>query len=323
MSTMNPTQLPPARTAPDEKDNSLDARIWRAEQRLIAREQRLRGHAQELTRRVKRVMEPQRLLVPVATAGVAAVALLGLWRSRRGPARAMGAMPFSGTHAAGGAGGTSTTGSGGQPAHRGELPWVRMLGLAWPLMPARLRERVSPATATTVLGFGLPIVERLLAKRTAPPLATMASVDLVQFAGTWFEVAHLPQPLQRRPAVPPRVRYLPRRDGRIDVLTRERTGDDDAPSSTQALAQPVPGSGGARLKITTWPPALQWLQMAWSDHWILHVDDDYTEALVGNPSRDRLVLLSRRRTLRPARVNALVQIAQDRGFAVERLQFFD
>ena len=84
-----PPPTPPAKSAPDAADDSLDARIWRVEQRLIAREQRLRVHAQDVTQRVQRGLAFKRYLVPAATAGVAVVTLFGLWRGRRGPARAL------------------------------------------------------------------------------------------------------------------------------------------------------------------------------------------------------------------------------------------
>jgi apolipoprotein D and lipocalin family protein len=199
------------------------------------------------------------------------------------------------------------------------LPWVRLLGLAWPLLPRGWTERLSPGAASTVLSVGVPLAERLLSPRPLPPLATMPQVDLMRFSGRWFEVARLPSPAQPRCLGSPSRQYVPRFDGRI--VMQQRCVTPRGLRVVNGMARLLPGSGGARLQVSHWPPALRWLPMAWHDHWILHVDDDYAEALVGSPKRDTLWLLSRRRTLPPQRVKALVQIAQDRGFAVDRLVF--
>ena len=52
-----------------------------------------------------------------------------------------------------------------------------------------------------------------------------------------------------------------------------------------------------------------------------YADAGYDEAVIGSTSRDALWLLSRRPRLAPERRQALVQLARDRGFDVERLRF--
>ena len=84
--------------------------------------------------------------------------------------------------------------------------------------------------------------------------------------------------------------------------------------------QAVPGSRGTRLRVSRWPEPLQWLSHAWSDLAVLHVDEGYEEALIGSPSRDTLWVLSRRPSLDAARRQALLLIARDRGFAVDKLR---
>ena len=91
--------------------------------------------------------------------------------------------------------------------------------------------------------------------------------------------------------------------------------------SRRGRARVVPGSDGGRLEVSFWPSWLRGLPAAWSDYWILHLDDDYTEALVGTPGREFLWLLSRRPTLPAERVEAMTQFARGLGFAVEHLQF--
>ncbi len=198
--------------------------------------------------------------------------------------------------------------------------WVRLIGLAWPLLPAHWRARVSPLTASAVMSIGLPLVERALGGRTGPDPVTAPQVDLWRYAGTWYEVARLPTPFEGPCAGQPQAHYTLRADGSLDVENRCR----DAQGlwrSASGSARVVPGSAGAKLRVSLWPAAWRWLPLAWADYWILHVDDHYSEALVGDRHRHTLWLLSRRPTLPEARLQHLRQLALQQGYAAERLQF--
>jgi len=139
-------------TAPDMLD--LDARIAEAEQRLVRREARLRRRWTALGERVKEAARPQRMLAPAA--GLAAL-LLTLWWLRR-PAPAAAAQHRS-------------------RDDRPGLPWLRLAGLAWPLLPERWRARVPPALAETAVVFG-PWVLGLLGRRRRARFATTAEGPL-------------------------------------------------------------------------------------------------------------------------------------------------
>lgn len=286
----------PASLSRTDPDDDIDARILHVEQRLIAREENLRRNATALGVQLKRRFSPRQLLVPVGGGLLAVAALVALWR--RPAAVARGAQT--------------------QSPPRAGIPWVRLLGLAWPLLPARWRAHVSPAAASSLVTLGLPFVEVLLnTGRSHAPLETVAEVDLARLSGRWFLVGELP-PAHGGPAEqPPELGLLPREDGRLDLL--QRRIDASGTHGSEALVEAVAGSQGGRLRISHWPEALRWLPMAWTEHGVLHVDADYEEALIGSVGRDSLWLLSRCPTLAPERRQALAQIAQDRGFAADRL----
>jgi lipocalin len=54
---------------------------------------------------------------------------------------------------------------------------------------------------------------------------------------------------------------------------------------------------------------------------VLHLDDAATELLFGSPERDRLRLWARQPNLPRARLEALLALARERGFDVDRLCF--
>jgi apolipoprotein D and lipocalin family protein len=292
-------QQPPLEPLP------LDERIRRAELRLIAREDTLRRRIDRLGHRLHEVTRPKRFIAP-AIGGL--VALLAIGLLLRGRGRPMAARSAR-------AGGAIDPRAAGV---RSDVPWVRLLGLAWPLLPAAWRSRVSPTTAATVLGIGLPVLERLVAGQQHAPLPTVQQIDLRRYAGTWHEIARLPESFEAACDGQPSAHYALRGD-RIEVINRcpGRAGRERV---SRGVARVVPGSGNAKLKVTMLPSWLQWLPFAWADYWVLYVDERYDAALIGHPDRRHLWILSRSRSMRPEQLAALMRFAGDLQFPVERLQ---
>jgi apolipoprotein D and lipocalin family protein len=304
-----PPALPvdPSRSTPPEK-LSLDARIEAVEVRLRARDDQVRERFSALVQRARRAAEPRRLVVPAL--GLVLALAGGWWLLRHGMASLRPQRPPSAVSGAGRRGPATDT-----------MPWVRMLGFAWPLLPAAWRGKLNPATTSALMTVGLPMVERLMGARgraSGPPLRTALHVDLARYAGTWHEIARLPNRFESRCAGQPSATYTPRGET-IEVINRCLTRQ-----GTEKLAHGVariePDSGGAKLSVNFLPAWLHWLPFGWGDYWILFVDDAYSVAVVGNPSRDGLWILARERQLDAATLQALVDVAGEQGFAVNRLE---
>lgn len=295
----------------------LDERIRMAEIRLVGREENLHRRAEQFGRRLDHATRHRHMALPIAGA-VVSLGVAALFASRHH--RAPGGAQLS----------KAVARSPGQGAG-----WVRLLGLGWPLMPASVRSRVNPAAATTVLTVGLPLVEGWLAQRrgltaeAAAPLVTMPRVDLARYAGHWYEVARLPTTFESACEGQATATYRPVGNapgGPVLEVVNQCPARDGSVQEARGVARAVPGSGGGRLKVNLLPDWLQWLGIfpfAWSDYWILHVDDHYTEALVGDPGRSRLWVLSRRPELSPERTQALIERARQQGFPVDKLVFPD
>lgn len=296
-----PAGLPPT----DAPHADLETRIRQAELRLITREENLRRGVRVLSQRVREQMQPRKLLLPAVGAGAALVGLGALW--------ARGRVPAGATRVGRGAAGAG----GPPPPRRGEMPWVRLVALGWPLLPVHWRNRISPATASTIVALGLPLAERLVG-RPKVPLDAVPQVDLARCTGRWTVVASTGRGQAGAP-----LDIALRRDGALEgVLQPEAPVGADKPAAPVTLtAHPVPGSHGARLEVSAWPEWLQWLPQAWTERVVLHVDERCNELLVGSPARDVLLVLARRPRLAPSRLQALLMVARDQGFDVERLRF--
>ena len=191
-------------------------------------------------------------------------------------------------------------------------PWMGLLGLVVPLLPVRWRSRLNPATVSTVMAIAGTLLAKLRERRENPPLITAGPITPGVLDGTWYELARLGTHPQRDPAaaLAATVSFTARADGRMDVQIA---------GAPPAVAEPLPGSGGAKLRVSHWPAALLSLPIAWRELWVLHVDEERGELLLGSPTRDTLQLLAREPQLNPDRRAHLLGLARDRGFAVERL----
>lgn len=145
---MTETLPPPAPQPPEARPPvtmgglaELDQRVLEAERRLVAREAALHHRVRCLRQRARG--EPRRLLGPVAVTVAALAGLLWWRRSRRRP----------------GAPGTAAA------AQSGGADWMRYVGLAWPLLPARWQSRVSPAAAVALVSLVAPLLARVFRRR--------------------------------------------------------------------------------------------------------------------------------------------------------------
>jgi apolipoprotein D and lipocalin family protein len=75
----------------------------------------------------------------------------------------------------------------------------------------------------------------------------------------------------------------------------------------------------SRLKVRFAPAFLSFLPFVWGDYWIVELDQDYRHALVAEPSRRYLWILSRRPEMDEATYGKLTDRAHALGFDTSRL----
>lgn len=161
----------------------------------------------------------------------------------------------------------------------------------------------------------LPLLFAACAKAPeGPPPATVASVDLSRYAGTWHEIARFPNSFQdgRRACTNTTATYTGRPDGTVGVVNRCRNAQGEEVTAT-ASAYAVEGSGNAKLRVTFfWP--------FYGDYWVIGLDPEYRWAVVGAPGRNYLWVLSRTAEMSEADYAAAVEVARGQGFEVGRLR---
>jgi apolipoprotein D and lipocalin family protein len=155
-----------------------------------------------------------------------------------------------------------------------------------------------------------------------PRLLTVPSVDLARYAGTWHEVARLPNRFQAQCVAEVTAHYTPREDGTVAVVNRCRTTteDDGEPAweVAEGVARPVDPSN-AKLQVSFLPAPLRWLPVGWGDYWVLDLDPEYRWALVGEPGRAYLWVLSRSPVLQEDVLTSVLGRAREMGFPVDKV----
>lgn len=150
----------------------------------------------------------------------------------------------------------------------------------------------------------------------ARPLPTIESFEVQRYLGTWYEVARLPNVFQRRCTGEVTATYGTRTDGRIAVTNRCRTADGVIEATGVARFE---DEARGRLTVTFAPEALSWLPFVWGRYWILALDPDYTLALVGEPHREYLWILSRTPALAEQDRKAIDELLRTQGYEPAKL----
>ena len=146
------------------------------------------------------------------------------------------------------------------------------------------------------------------------PVETVDYVDLNRYLGRWYEIASFPQSFQRG-CTATTADYKMRPDGRISVLNSCRI---DSPSGRLKEAQGVAWVDdehtNAKLKVRFFWPFT-------GDYWIIDLGEDYEYAVVGDPTRNYLWILSRTPKMAQTTYDDILQrLIETQDYDVSRLQ---
>ena len=150
------------------------------------------------------------------------------------------------------------------------------------------------------------------------PVRSIPSVDLTRYAGRWYEIARYPNRFQRQCVGDVTAEYTQERD-RIRVVNRCRKADGTM-DSAEGVAKQTPGKPDSQLKVRFAPAVLSFIPAVWGDYWIIGLAPDYSYAVVGEPSRNYLWILSRTPRLESSAYSEALETAKANGFDPNRLE---
>jgi len=149
------------------------------------------------------------------------------------------------------------------------------------------------------------------------PPDTVQSVDLLRYVGTWYEIARYPQFFETG-LVGVTAEYARNTDDTVSVTNRGfQCSLDGCASNIHGVATVVDKTTNAKLSVKFDPfPA----NLFPGDYWIVELEQDYKYAVVSNPARSSLWILSRTAQMDPAVYNAIIASLNTKGFDTTKLE---
>lgn len=141
------------------------------------------------------------------------------------------------------------------------------------------------------------------------PLPVVESVDLARYMGAWHEIAHMPNFAQKG-CTDTIVHYRLNKSGAFDLANTCWKGDTYKPYFGKARRS---GDSTARFRV-------RFFGVIGADYWIIELDPEYRWAVVGEPKRDQLWVISRDPALPDEVYQVLVARARALGFDTNKLE---
>jgi apolipoprotein D and lipocalin family protein len=193
---------------------------------------------------------------------------------------------------------------------------------------ARRSALLSGLAMGLVLGTALVLSAGQAQAAPVPALQSVPSVDINRYMGTWYQIAFYTNSFQKQCVGGTTADYALRTDGTVTVTNTCRTADG-TPSTAIGQARlkqprflnvPVgPAPSTAKLEVRFAPSFLSWLPVVWAPYWVIQLADDYRYAVVGEPSRQYLWILSRTPTLDPQDRANIEGLLQQQGYDPTKL----
>lgn len=159
---------------------------------------------------------------------------------------------------------------------------------------------------------------QLTAADELPALRVVPTVNLSRYLGRWYEIARFPNSFQKD-CVEAIADYSLIRDEEIQVINTCRRIKDGRLSSVTGIARVEDPVTHAKLIVNFVPSWLRWTGIGNGDYWIIDLDKDYTYAVVSEPRRKYLWILSRTPTMSQVTYRDILNRLIDQKFEVSKI----
>jgi len=160
-------------------------------------------------------------------------------------------------------------------------------------------------SAFLLLGIAV-VVGKMAFAGSKASLQTVPNVDLTRYVGRWYEIARYPAWFEKDCASDVTATYTALPSGKIEVLNECRQADGQVKRS-KGTARVVDKRTNAKLKVTFfWPFS--------GNYWIIDLAPDYSYAVVGEPDRKYLWILSRSSQLTESVYGQIVTRVRELGY---------
>lgn len=168
--------------------------------------------------------------------------------------------------------------------------------------------------------FSVSCAEASVAPEGHAPLKTVEYVDLNRYAGKWYEIAKYPNRFQRN-CNEATAEYMPLQNGKIQVLNTCRKAKNGQLKDILGVATVKDTETNAKLSVTFLPAWLRWTGIGAGKYWVIDLEPNYEYAVVSEPKRNYLWILSRSPNMKRATYDAILEKIVAQGLDPERIEF--
>jgi len=152
-------------------------------------------------------------------------------------------------------------------------------------------------------------------------LTTVPNVELNRYMGTWHEIARLPNKHQKN-CVKTQAEYsYDPKDGLVNIIKKCSLADGSEKQG-HGIGR-VADSTNAKLKVNFVPIWLRWLGIAWRNYWIIELDENYQSAVISEPKREHLWIISRTPNMEKSVYDGIISRLKQKGFDIGKLIISD
>ncbi|MFH1010654.1 MAG: lipocalin family protein [bacterium] len=156
-------------------------------------------------------------------------------------------------------------------------------------------------------------------EKSKQPLEVVPEVDLHRYMGTWYEIARLPNWFQKKCACDVTATYTMRDDGDIKVVNRCRKENGQIIEAEGRAKRASKDRPNTKLKVRFAPGFLSLFPFVWGDYWIINLAEDYSYAVIGEPARKYMWILSRTPTMDDTTFQGILEQVKQKGYDLTEL----
>lgn len=151
-------------------------------------------------------------------------------------------------------------------------------------------------------------------EHSSRPVSAVPFVDFNKYAGLWYEIARLPNRFQEQCVGDVTATYTLRDDGRLKIINRCRKDNGEIDEAEGEGKQSGDDTLNTKLKVRFAPGFLSFLPFVWGDYWIINLAPDYSYAVIGEPSRKYLWVLSRTPAMNDSTLTTILDQVKTEGY---------
>jgi len=141
----------------------------------------------------------------------------------------------------------------------------------------------------------------------------LQKVDLKKYTGKWFEIERFPHSFEKHLKCVT-AEYSLLEDNKIMVINSGYNIENPKEfESAEGIAYVPDQNIQGKIKVSFFRPF-------YGNYWILHLEENYNYALIGDPTLNYLWILARKPDLEEKNIQMLKEKAKEMGFDISRLK---